>query len=219
MSDHLSDAEISEVATRSDHPRAEHLDACPRCRARVLGVRAFVEPGSVPPGADPAEARERIVGAVRERLGLERPAAPPIPLPRHARRRVPAAPRWLAVAAAFVAVIGGTWLVARLGEPPVIERGAEPADGLAPFEPRVASGAVTFRWHRAPGAEGYLVRILGADLRVLHESPVTADTSRVLTLREPPLDALENEVAYWQVVALAAGAPLEESPPRPLRVR
>lgn len=92
----LADGELVEAEARDVQ---DHLRSCPSCRAaheRVLALRTAIERH-----APPLAAPDRLRAAVRARL--ESPVF-------QARR--PVAWRWLATAAAVVALIGGTWQIA-----------------------------------------------------------------------------------------------------------
>ena len=81
------------------HDVAEHLRTCPTCRAaheRVLALRTALEQH-----APPLAAPDRLRATIRSRLETAGSAS-----------RRPVSWRWLAAAAALVAVIGGTWQVA-----------------------------------------------------------------------------------------------------------
>jgi len=92
----LADGELREAEA---HDVEAHLRSCPNCRAgheRVLALRAALEQH-----APPLAAPDRLRAAVQARLETAGIVA-----------RRPWAWRWLAAAAAVVAVIGGTWQVA-----------------------------------------------------------------------------------------------------------
>lgn len=78
----------------------------------------------------------------------------------------------------------------------------EPVDG-------VFSGHIDlFRWSAADGADGYVVRILGSDGRVVFESPVLTVTEAHL----PKTVALEPEAHTWTVTARKGGEVIATSP-------
>jgi hypothetical protein len=78
----------------------------------------------------------------------------------------------------------------------------EPTDG-------VFSGHIDlFRWTAAEGADGYVVRILGSDGRVVFESPVMTVTEAHL----PKTVALEPEAHTWTVTARKGGDVIATSP-------
>ncbi|HET9707480.1 MAG TPA: anti-sigma factor [Gemmatimonadales bacterium] len=92
----LADGELVEAEARDVE---EHLRSCPTCRAaheRVLALRTALEQH-----APPLAAPDRLRAAVHARLETAGIVS-----------RRPVAWRWLAAAAALVAVIGGTWQVA-----------------------------------------------------------------------------------------------------------
>ena len=78
----------------------------------------------------------------------------------------------------------------------------EPTDG-------VFSGHIDlFRWTAAEGADGYVVRILGSDSRVVFESPVLTTTEAHL----PKTVALEPEAHTWSVTARKGSEVIATSP-------
>ncbi len=78
----------------------------------------------------------------------------------------------------------------------------EPVDG-------VFSGHIeVFRWTAVEGADGYVVRILGSDGRVVFESPVLTVTEAHL----PKTVALEPEAHTWTVTARKGGEVIATSP-------
>ena len=88
---------------------------------------------------------------------------------------------------------------------------AKPAPTLTLIEP--ADGATSghidlFRWSAAEGADGYVVRILGSDGRVVFESPSQTATEAHL----PKTVALEPEAHTWNVTARKGGDVLVASP-------
>lgn len=88
---------------------------------------------------------------------------------------------------------------------------ANPAASLTLVEPTdgVFSGHIDlFRWTAVDGADGYVVRILGSDGRVVFESPVLAATEAHL----PKTVALEPEAHTWTVTARKGGEVIATSP-------
>ncbi|OFW42864.1 MAG: hypothetical protein A3J29_02475 [Acidobacteria bacterium RIFCSPLOWO2_12_FULL_67_14b] len=78
----------------------------------------------------------------------------------------------------------------------------EPADGAS------AGHIDLFRWSAADGADGYIIRILGSDGRVVFESPLLTATEAHL----PKTVGLEPEAHTWSVTARKAGEALVASP-------
>lgn len=88
---------------------------------------------------------------------------------------------------------------------------AKPAASLSLIEPTdgVFSGHIDlFRWSAVDGADGYLIRILGSDGRVVFESPVLTVTEAHL----PKTVALEPEAHTWSVTARKSGEVIATSP-------
>lgn len=78
----------------------------------------------------------------------------------------------------------------------------EPTDGA------ISGHIDLFRWSAAEGADGYIVRILGSDGRVVFESPVLTVTEA----RLPKTVALEPEAHTWTVTARKGSEVLATSP-------
>ena len=88
---------------------------------------------------------------------------------------------------------------------------AKPAASLSLVEPidGVFSGHIDlFRWTAAEGADGYVIRILGSDGRVVFESPVLTATEA----RLPKTVGLEPEAHTWTVTARKGGDVIATSP-------
>jgi hypothetical protein len=88
---------------------------------------------------------------------------------------------------------------------------AKPAATVTLLEP--TDGAISghidlFRWSAAEGADGYIVRILGSDGRVVFESP----SLTVTEVHLPKTVALEPEAHTWSVTARKGGEALVASP-------
>ena len=78
----------------------------------------------------------------------------------------------------------------------------EPTDGV------FAGHIDLFRWTAVDGADGYVVRILGSDGRVVFESPALTATEA----RLPKTVALEPEAHTWTVTARKGGEVVATSP-------
>lgn len=88
---------------------------------------------------------------------------------------------------------------------------AKPAASLSLVEPTdgVFSGHIDlFRWTAAEGADGYVIRILGSDGRVVFESPVLTVTEA----RLPKTVGLEPEAHTWSVTARKGSEVIATSP-------
>jgi hypothetical protein len=210
-------------------PRRSHLDTCPRCQARLLVYQEFLEDVSSPPGADPGDAAANLRTAFEQELrsaalyrvspGRERRDRT-VPPERAARFRWPRL-RLPWTLAAGVLVIGV--LIAGLE----IRSGRERIDVLRDLPERPSSvpsggpdpistreregGAIELHWRRAPGADGYRVRLFGSDLADLVQLGPVVDTLYVLHRDEIPGQA--GRTIGWQVAALAGGRPFATSRP------
>ena len=96
-----------------DHPRRRHLETCPRCSARLVSLKSFLDISEVPAEADLEDADRRLSEAVEERIvctSLPREDLPAVQKPRPSAlalvldyfRRQPLRP---ILAAAVVAVV------------------------------------------------------------------------------------------------------------------
>ena len=88
---------------------------------------------------------------------------------------------------------------------------AKPAASLTLVEPTdgVFSGHIDlFRWNAVEGADGYVIRILGSDGRLVFESPVVTATEA----RLPKTVGLEPEAHTWSVTARNGSAVIATSP-------
>ena len=104
--------------------------------------------------------------------------------------------------------------------PPPQAPGAAPAPAAAPARPAaslslveptdgVFSGHIDlFRWTAVEGADGYGIKILGSDGRVVFESPVLTATEA----RLPKTVGLEPEAHTWTVTARKGGEVIATSP-------
>ena len=88
---------------------------------------------------------------------------------------------------------------------------AKPAVSLSLIEPTdgVFSGHIDlFRWNAVDGADGYVIRILGSDGRLVFESPVLTATEA----RLPKTVGLEPEAHTWSVTARKGSDVVATSP-------
>jgi len=215
------------LALREDDPRRLHLQSCPRCRARAVAFRAFLDPGPLPEGARPGEARLQLSRAIRTEAARA--------LTRHAGRKVDrrgdSGGIWAAVAAWFhpgwrsvvglASVVAVVFLVARVavdrqqGEAPVM-RGGGPAGEFASSLPRVAAtadGALSIGWEAVPGASRYAVAFYGLDMMELLQVGA-ADLTR-LTLPPSSLGRLgpSGAVVFVRVLAFRGEDRIAQSAP------
>lgn len=88
---------------------------------------------------------------------------------------------------------------------------AKPAAAITLLEPGDGASAGhidLFRWSAAAAADGYIIRILGSDGRLVFESPLLTTTEAHL----PKTVGLEPEAHTWSVTARKAGEALVASP-------
>ena len=204
---------LERLASVADAPAGSaeraHLDACPRCQAQLLALRAFVAPTSLPPDARAEDADVELDGFI-DRLTAEPALATP-------RRIVPApsAPWWkrlfapgprLALAAAVVAVVVvGTWMSQGPQRERAITRGGpmgtSDAGGVTTAEPTQVSDGWLLEWERGEDATGYVVLVLGSDLteRARFDAGTVTHLTVVRSSLPEGLDPAEG--LAWQVEA------------------
>ncbi len=128
------------------------------------------------------------------------------------------APRWVAVAAAAILVIGvggvGARVLLRERAPEVERGGAAALRPVSPEEGTTATAPVMLTWRAAPGAQQYRVEVLAADGAPLW-SAATADTSATIP---DAVVARGGEYGWWVTGRLADGATIS-SPVTPFSVR
>jgi hypothetical protein len=119
-----------------------------------------------------------------------------------------------AVLSAGLAACGQAPVVEAPGTPPPSPPAAapaKPAASLTLVEPTdgVFSGHIDlFRWNPVEGADGYVIRILGSDGRVVFDSPVLTTTEA----RLPKTVGLEPEAHTWSVTARKGSEVIATSP-------
>ncbi len=205
--EHVEDHEIEQVLRLpADDPRRRHLETCPKCRSALALFLAFDDPGPVPAGAKPREARRRLAGIVERELGT----APP-------KRIVLGGRHWFssgwafATAATLLVGAGIAWFALR---PPAPVPGGNAWRGATTAAPALEEAAVApdgrlvLRWRSVPGADAYEVRVYSGALREVWRATVS-DTSA--SLAPAGLPGGPGSVAWWRVSALRAGRELARS--------
>ena len=224
-------------------PRRWHLRECPRCQALSMSYAEFLHDRSLPEGADLTEAEARLgralagEQALRKTMGVgDRRGFPGLTLPQLGRSVRWLLPSWRrpAFAVAVVVMLAGTAYLGRewklRDHGPDVLRGGSPSppvgspgssqqtNWLLPVE-RDPAGHPVLRWRRQPGAEGYQVRLFGADLSDFARIGPQADTVLVLGPGVlPPGTPTTGEIG-WQVIAQLRGRSFATSPPAALRLR
>jgi hypothetical protein len=201
-------------------PRRQHVDQCPRCRARAALYQRFLDPGALPAGSNLADARRRMRATLEREIAAEAGQRPSLldalrPLFR---------PVWRP-ALGLVGVAAAVILIVRLTGMP------EPGDGVSVLRERgVASRAIpvllqpiheadrttVLRWKSAPDADAYQVILFGTDLREKARYSAAADT--FLRIGPGQLDALPPSL-FWAVAALRGGDEIGRTEPRTLEIR
>ena len=216
----------------ADSPERRHLDTCPRCGALRSTYQEFVEDRSVPPGADPREARAHLRAAFREIAGSRgtsparaavTPAGAGSNLPARLRNLVRDLSRARVLAPPAAAILFVVGLYAILERSPS-DTGPDPLRGaerpgqigagpisLLPATPR-GPDCVELSWRSVPGATSYEVVVMGDDLADLGRLPVAGDTCCVVCWADLRPAPPPGTLVGWQVVALRDATLVSRSP-------
>jgi hypothetical protein len=92
--------------------------------------------------------------------------------------------------------------------PPPAPKPATTVTLIEPTDGAISGHIDLFRWAAVDGADGYNIRILGSDGRVVFDSPLLTATEAHL----PKTVALEPEAHTWTVTARKGGEALVTSP-------
>lgn len=218
---------IEILATLAELPLGDpdrvHLDGCPRCQARLADYRDFMDGGVEVPGELLADALEQI----DRRLGEEiHPDV--LPFRPRSRARILSRPLVRAAMAVAALLLFAVALNGLRDRPEGEKRGeirlrdtneASNADLLSTEDARLlADGAIEFSWSAHPGADAYLLRILGADLVLVEQIP-TGDATSLRLEADRLAGLLDGDRLFaWQVTALFGDDPIAHSRPAPQRL-
>ena len=170
----------------------------------------------VPGGANLPDAEARLLDALERELGVT--LAPKVSRPRGLR-----SPRFLAVAAAFVATAGLLWSLGSLkreDEKPVL-RGPTASSGSWNAQPRanlVGDGHLVLAWSEAPGATRYTVTFLGEDLQEIAHQGTSGETTISLDRTALPRGLAPGQSVLWRVTAFEGGDELARTGAAPLTI-
>lgn len=182
------------AALPAGDPRRDHVEACPRCAARLAALASFLDGGDVPAGADPDAADRRLAAALRDERNRRSAGG----------RRFGAG--LLALAAVLLLLVVGPGLLGDHEGPPASGtlRGDAAPDAFA-----LRAEGRTLSWNAIPGADAYEVILYDDSLAPLGEPiAIRGATSLELDLDGPA-------PAYWRVTARRGGDPLASSPAVP----
>jgi hypothetical protein len=202
-----------QLLTREDR---EHLAGCPRCASLMAEYASFTE-GRVEavPAQDLADAEAELGALVASELGAARTLAKVTPI---GRPWWNAAPARMALVAAALAVMAGTFVVMRGADrapaPPVL-RGAESSPLAVVAQMRATT--LMLGWGVEPQADSYRIEIFSAELRTLATFGPVRSPSFTLA-RGAVAGAASGAEVYCRIVALRAGAPVGESEPLAIRL-
>jgi hypothetical protein len=210
-----------------DDPRVLALG--PAARARLRAYHAFMA-GEAPEGARVEDAERRLAEAIEHEIGVPlepgatttRRSPAPVQLERSAGWRSwfapPARPVW---AVALVLAVAGTslWYASERRAPggPVLRGNPTPAP-LATRTSHLADGGVRLEWAPLPGAEGYAIVFLSADLSERARVRDLHDTHFDLRAGANPPGLPSGAQVLWRVIALRGGDEIERSPATSVRV-
>lgn len=206
-------AEVHELV--AGDPRLQHLETCPRCRARLAEYRRFLAPGPAPADANLGDAERRLADALEREAGARpnagatlRPATP------GGLRALFGAPAWrpaLGVAAALLLVSVIYLAVERpfgRGDRVILRGESHPGakDGFELALPRPGqAGTLDLRWTPVAGADAYEVRIFDAGLTAVARLTPVSGTSVTLRHADLPPGIESHTSLIWRVAALRAG--------------
>lgn len=236
----LSLEELTVLALAApDDPRRAHLDACPRCSARLLSWQEFLTPAALPTAARAEEAGASLDAALRREI-LEQEAPRQTdrawqPKPSSRRRGILSAllrpayrPAWAIAALAVVVVFafrGGPGL--RPGFD--LRGGSSNPEAPVPAHAQAReNGVILLEWTRPPAATSSTVLLHAADLTEV--ARIDAGAAVTLEIRvgeeetrlplQPGMEARSRgQARFWRVLCLAgteeiARSTLQELPPR-----
>ena len=200
----------------------EHLDGCPRCRARYAAYLRFMAGAGDVPAPEASQARHRLDEELRRRIeGISPPA--PRPATRDAR------PRsffggWLrpALAAGVLVLVLALLPIFRAArhEAPVTPQLRGESVTSTPVRldspEAISGGGVRLRWRALAGATAYRVCLLDAELSEIATWEAGAETTWVLPAAELGRLQASDRVLAWRVRALCGQDEIGHSPPRPL---
>jgi hypothetical protein len=223
--------ELAEIATSpAADPRRAHLDACPRCQARLLDMGDFERPLDSQEEERMAPERLRLAEALRrEMAGEAGPAVSAVgsePVLVRLRRLLTGPALRPALALVGVVAIGallyGTLRPgARSGRGDLLRSPSGPSAATVAGLRATAlpQGRFELAWAPLAQAEAYEVRIFRDDLTELARlgpfgEPRASFGTDSLATRPAP-----GTVLVWQVVALRSGDPVAESALETLELR
>jgi hypothetical protein len=215
------------------HPRRRHLESCPRCSARLLVYKEFIEDLSPAPGSDTRDAAVRLRQAFDEELGRRQMREGTEARPTSSwtgrfwwLRPRTIQPAWALAAVLFVAgaLYAGSHYRSTRGDSDLL-RSTPPSGAVSDrgtvelMAPRIGPGGeIEMRWHAVPNADAYRVRLVGADLADLAHFEPIPDTRLSLRRDQIPRSLSAGDVIGWEVVAMRAGQEIARSPVSTIRI-
>jgi hypothetical protein len=199
-------------------PRRAHLDDCPRCRARLIAFRSFVERRPMPAGADLGDARRRLSAAIRAEIEQESPRHRLWPRrPRPWRMQLLWKPALGLVAAGVLVILLLRPAGQGSGDGALVLRGEGPAPAALAAD-RAPDGSLRLSWPAVPPAEGYRVMLYGRDLAEIARLEAGRDTVLVLSAERVARLGPSGGAVFWRVAALEGGEPVSLSAPATLQL-
>jgi hypothetical protein len=229
--------ELEEIGRLAgDDPRRGHLDECPRCRARWASVQAFLSPPDEPAGADLADARARLPGALRREIFGEASRGETDRRERHGRgaesgadsfvRRLRAL-RWPSLGPAFAAAVVlvvavGIWRMLDPGgvedQAPLLRRDGEVREDVIVGSEahRLEDGRLSLSWTCTLEADSFVVLLYGSDLSELARHEAGPDPELVLAPSALVARDEGGAPVFWRAIGLRGGDEVARSPLRSL---
>jgi hypothetical protein len=212
-----------------DHPDRRRAAASPQFEAMRLMLTEFEQPSGALPEAGQLEAATVELRRRLSAAGFPAGGAGVMPAagehssrsPRSIAERLlgvlggPGARRGLAFACALIVLGAGWWATHRSPQEATMRGILEPG-AFALSISSEGSHSLDLTWTAVPGADGYRVTFLGADLGEIGHLDVAHGTRLVLHARDLPGGVAPGLHASLEVVALKDGAAIATTPARPV---
>lgn len=207
------------LALDPDDPRRRHLEECPRCHARLISFRAFMEVSPVPEGARLEEARSRLSEAVRREAVATQPIGRSRPFgDLWARLSRPIWRPALGLASLLLAIAVLVHVGDRTPRAPIPTlRGGEVLREVErPVSTVMPDGSLDLRWRATEGADNYRLHFYSTDLTEILTLESGADTSMVLPRTRVGQLGAGGSTVYWRAEALRGGDRIALTQPLPV---
>lgn len=211
----------------ANEPRRQHLDRCPRCRARFASFRDFMEPAVAANGSKPDEADARLAAILDQEISSVSTDR------QHSRQEdeseqggllgrllqslwQPALrPVWTVgiVVLAFFGIREVWDWQSDQGDRIILRQSSDtPTVVLQTEEPQVQpDGAILLSWKPVTDADSYRISFLGVDLVELQNLDAGSRTSIAVSPDNLSERGGSREPLFWQVRALRGGDEIASS--------